>query len=121
RSHKKGDFIQLIKQHIISRSKNEYEIFNYLLNNKNNLQNIFLLAIFYQIEIGTEKNEIKSFELYKEAADKGHIVSIYNLGKCYEDGIGTDKSEIRAFEFYQKAVDEDHIVSTYKLGECYRN
>src|SRR5436190_2235732 len=87
RSHKKGDFIQLIKQHIISRSKNEYEIFNYLLNNKNNLQNIFLLAIFYQIEIGTEKNEIKAFELYKEAADKGDVNSINNLGYCYQEGI----------------------------------
>ena len=34
------------------------------------------LGYCYQEGIGTEKNEIKAFELYKEAAEKGHISAI---------------------------------------------
>src|ERR1044072_5980312 len=78
----KVNCIKLIKQHIAFKRKNENEIFSYLLANKNKQQNIFLLAIFYQYGIGTEKNEIKTFELYKEAAEKGDIGSINNLGYC---------------------------------------
>src|SRR5436189_211164 len=52
--------IQLIKQHIIIKGKNEDEIFNYLLDYKSKQQNIIiLLAIFYQHGIGTKKNENK--------------------------------------------------------------
>src|SRR5438034_373297 len=51
------DIIQLIKQYIIIKNKSEKEIFNYLLNNKNKLQNNFLLAIFYHYGIGANKNE----------------------------------------------------------------
>ncbi len=58
------DFIQSIKLYITSKNKNEKEIFNYLLDNKDKLQNIFLLANLYQHGIGTEKNEIKALELY---------------------------------------------------------
>ncbi|CAB4373836.1 unnamed protein product [Rhizophagus irregularis] len=50
--YKRVDFIKFVKEYITLNNKNEYEIFNYLLNNKdNNPQNIFLLAIFYQYEI----------------------------------------------------------------------
>src|SRR5581483_7171899 len=35
----KDDYIQLIKQHIALKNRNENEIFNYLLDNKDKLQN----------------------------------------------------------------------------------
>src|SRR5947207_4114938 len=86
------DFIHLIEQHIVMKNNSKKETFNYLLSNKNILQNIFLLAIFYHYGIGTEKNEIKAFELYKKAAEKGYITSIYiyNLGYCYQHRIETE-------------------------------
>jgi hypothetical protein len=68
-----NDYIQLVKQHIVSKNKNENELFNYLLDNKNKQKCLVILAHFYRYEIGTEKNEIKAFELYKEAAEKGQI------------------------------------------------
>src|SRR6266498_1353548 len=50
----KEDYIQSIKQHIVLKNKDENEIFNYLLENKDKQQNITLLAEFYQFGIGTE-------------------------------------------------------------------
>src|SRR5207247_8292475 len=93
----KKDYFQLIKLNIISKNKDEEKIFNYLLNSKYKPQNIFLLAILYQLGIGNEKNEIKAFELYKKAAEQNHDNSIYMLGSCFQFGIGTEKNEIKAF------------------------
>ncbi|CAB4482374.1 unnamed protein product [Rhizophagus irregularis] len=53
------------------------------------------------------KNEVKAFELYKEAAEKGHIDSIHNLGYCYQNGLGTEKNEIKAFELYKEAAEKE--------------
>ncbi|RIA82665.1 kinase-like domain-containing protein [Glomus cerebriforme] len=112
--------IQLIKQHIVLKNKNENEVFNYTLDNKNILQNISLLAIFYKYGIGTEKNEIKAFELCKEAVEKGLINAMNNLGYCYQHGIGTEKNKNKAFELYKEAAEKGLIDSIHNLGDyCY--
>ncbi|PKY31560.1 kinase-like protein [Rhizophagus irregularis] len=77
------------------------------------------IKAFEILGIGTEKNEIKAFELYSEAAEKGQIDSIHNLGCCYQNGIGTEKNEIKAFEF--KAAEKGQIDSIHNLGYCYQN
>jgi TPR repeat protein len=41
--------------------------------------------------MGTERDEIKAFELYKKVSEKGHIDSINNLGYCFGNRIGTEK------------------------------
>ncbi|PKC14983.1 hypothetical protein RhiirA5_494932 [Rhizophagus irregularis] len=123
RGMNENDCIQLIRQSIKSKNKDEDKIFNYLniLNINDRLQNIILfLAKFYQHGIGTEKNEIKAFELYKEAYEKNHISSMYMLGDCYKYGIGTENDETRAFELYKEACDKEHINSMYMLGCCYQ-
>ncbi|GES75021.1 kinase-like domain-containing protein [Rhizophagus clarus] len=117
---KQMEFIISIKEYIISKNQDECVIFNYLLNNKNNPQNEFLLAIFYLFEIGTLKNTTKSFELFKIAAEKGHLNSIYFLGSCYLRGIGTEVNEIKAFELYSKPAEKGHLHSIYGLGCCYQ-
>src|SRR6266496_5622912 len=100
--------------------KKKYSII-YLDNIKNKLKNIFLLDNLYQYGIGTEKNKTKAFELYKEAAEKGHISSTHGLGYCYQNGIGTEKNEIKAFELYKKAAEKGHIASIHMLGYYYQN
>ncbi|CAB5380525.1 unnamed protein product [Rhizophagus irregularis] len=77
------------------------------------------LGYCYQSGIGPEKDEIRTFELFKEAADKGDIDSINNLGKCYQSGIGIEKDEIREFELYKEAAKMGDVNSLYNLGVCY--
>src|SRR5204862_207457 len=116
----KKDYIQLLKQHIVLKNKDENEVFDYLLNNKDKQRNIIFLADFYLFKIGTEKNEIKAFELYKEAAEKGDITSMNDLGNCYLNEIGTEKNEIKAFELYKEVADKGQISAIYNLGYCYQ-
>ncbi|CAB4390905.1 unnamed protein product [Rhizophagus irregularis] len=82
--------------------------------------NIRHLGYCYQYGIGIEKNEIRAFQLYKEAAEKGHINSKYDLGRCYLHGVGIEKNEIKAFELYKEVAQNGHITSIYELGECYQ-
>ncbi|CAB5388323.1 unnamed protein product [Rhizophagus irregularis] len=79
------------------------------------------LGYCYQRGIGTEKNEKKAFELYKEAAKRGNITTINDLAYCYEYGIGTEKDKIRAFELYKEAAEKGNIDAINNLGKCCQN
>ncbi|UZN99926.1 uncharacterized protein OCT59_001185 [Rhizophagus irregularis] len=70
--------------------------------------NIYHLGYCYQHGIGIERNETRAFQLYKEAAENGHINSKYNLGRCYQHGIGIEKNEIKAFELFKEAAQKGH-------------
>lgn len=56
------------------------------------------MAWLYQMGLGVEKNERKSFELYQLAAKQNNAVAQNNLGVMYEKGIvvRTDKKKARA-------------------------
>ncbi|GES97501.1 kinase-like domain-containing protein [Rhizophagus clarus] len=113
------DYIQLVRQHIKLKNKNENELFNYLLNNKNKQKYSILLADFYLFEIGTEKDKIKAFKLYQEAVKNGDITSVSHLAYCYLHGKGTEKNEIKVLELYKAAAEKDEINSINDLGCCY--
>jgi hypothetical protein len=80
-------YIQLTKQFIVSKNKNEKEIFSYLLEEKDKLQNVLLLAIFFHYGIGNNRNKSKALELYKEAAKIGNISAASDLGAYYMNKI----------------------------------
>ncbi|GBB92466.1 hypothetical protein RclHR1_02010003 [Rhizophagus clarus] len=61
----------------------------------------------------------KNVELYKKAAEKGHIASIYELGCCYQYGKGIEKNDIKAFELFKEAAEKGYIKSINKLGWCH--
>ncbi|CAB5394011.1 unnamed protein product [Rhizophagus irregularis] len=79
------------------------------------------LGYCYQRGIGTEKNEVKAFQLYKVAANKGLVISINNLGYCYQHGIGTEKDEVKAFGLYREAAEKGCVESMRNLGYLYQN
>ncbi|CAB4419745.1 unnamed protein product [Rhizophagus irregularis] len=112
---------ELIRKHIVLKKEKENEIFNYLLGKKNKKQNIIFLADFYKHGIGTEKDEIKAFELYKKAAEKGQIDLTCMLGKCYQNGEGTEKNLEKAFHWFQKAAENGDEEAIFNLAKCYYN
>ncbi|CAB5362704.1 unnamed protein product [Rhizophagus irregularis] len=118
----------ILSQHFIHRPQSPFELQD---SEEMNMQteysdqsespsNIHHLGYCHQYGIRIEKNEIKAFQLYKEAAEKGHINSKYNLGRCYQLGAGIEKNEAKAFELYKEVAQNGHITSIYELGECYQ-
>jgi len=57
-------------------------------------------------------------ELYRIAADEGHLLSIHKLGLCYLDGIGVEQDIFRAVALFERAAERGHTGSIYKFGWC---
>ncbi|GBC20879.2 kinase-like domain-containing protein [Rhizophagus irregularis DAOM 181602=DAOM 197198] len=121
--NKTGDEVE--KQEILNYLKNHSvtlkEIYNWLLNDRNNTNSIVLLGDFnlFGIEINVDKK--KAFELYQKASNLGNTDGVASLGDCYWKGDGTDVDKKKAFELYQKAADLGNATGINNLGYCYEN
>ncbi|EXX57408.1 uncharacterized protein OCT59_024001 [Rhizophagus irregularis] len=96
------------------------EIYDWLLNNQDNSDSVFLLGVFNHVGIEINVDEQKAFELYQSAANTGHVPGIINLGFCYNNGIGTSIDNQKAFELYQKAANLGNSCGINFLGYCYQ-
>lgn len=60
------------------------------------------LGTLYLKGLGVKQDQVKGFELIKQAADKGLLVAIKNVIICYENGSGTPKDLGRAADYREK-------------------
>lgn len=68
---------------------------------------------------GTEKNYFKAAELFRRAAEQGHIEAAYRTGLCYDLGKGIEEDAAQAVSWYTKAAESGYIKAQYRLGECF--
>ncbi len=114
---------KISNQHILNYLNNQnialQEIVNWLLDNQNDLNSIFLLGYlnYFGIEIG-ENNE-KSFKLFFNASNQNHILAQYYVRECYEYGYGTIKDEKLAFSYYEEVANENYAAGQFKVGYLY--
>ncbi|RGB26725.1 kinase-like domain-containing protein [Rhizophagus diaphanus] len=113
---KKQEIINYLNYHNLTSR----EIYNWLLNNQDNSNSVFLLGVFNHVGIEINVDEQKAFELYQSAANTGHVSGIINLGFCYNNGIGTSIDNQKAFELYQKAANLGNSCGINFLGYCYQ-
>src|SRR5688572_17030208 len=73
-------------------------IYDWLLNNQNNSNAVFLLGAFNYLGIETSVDKRRAFELWQNAADSGNVLGISELGNCYYYGVGTNVDKQKAFE-----------------------
>jgi len=64
-------------------------------------------------------DSLKSFDLIKNAAEKGHPIAESNLAYWYQYGIGTEKDCEKAMEWYKKGLDINFDRSINGLGNMY--
>ena len=57
---------------------------------------------------GVATNKTKAVELYRKAAEKGHMKAQYNLGLSYKLGDGVSVNRTEARKWLQKAADQGH-------------
>ncbi|GBC06908.1 hypothetical protein RclHR1_07130007 [Rhizophagus clarus] len=113
------------KRHILDYIKNFkinlQEIYNWLLNNQDNSNSIYLLGYFNYHGIMTNVNRQKAIELYQKAAELDNSVAQYNLAYLYEDGDVDVKNYNKAFELSEKLAKKEYLSGINLLGYYYYN
>ena len=79
----------------------------------------FELAKDYDEGRGIEVDSSKAVELYKEAAEQGHVGAQCNLGVSYYLGKGVEEDKEEAVKWYRKAAEQGQANAQYNLGDCY--
>lgn len=87
---------------------------------------LYRIAVKYENGTGVEKDLIRAFELYKQAAAKGEARAQYAVGDIYSEpslypsiGITVKNLELSS-EFYSKAALQGHSGALNSLGRCYK-
>src|ERR1044072_5288642 len=87
---------KVIKQHVLNYIDSHkiilQEIYNWLLNNQNHLNSIYLLGYFNYHGIETNINKQNAYNLYQKAAELGNDVAQFDLANMYIHGSGIDKN-----------------------------
>ncbi|GBB88932.1 hypothetical protein RclHR1_15550002 [Rhizophagus clarus] len=110
---------QQILNYLDKKNVTPQEIFNWLLNNQNESNNIVLLGNLYNLGIGTNINKSKMIELFQIATNLGNNIAQRDLGVCYQYGIGVEKDYNKAFELYKKSAEGGYAEGIKQLGYCY--
>ncbi|CAI2171759.1 13982_t:CDS:2 [Funneliformis geosporum] len=114
----------ILENHITNDGLTITDILNWLLNNQNKLNNIFLLGYFYCFIIKTKEVYNNAFDLFHDAASQSHDLAKYYTGFCYLNGIGTKKNSVEAFNYFKQlseVVRENYTDGLVILGYCYIN
>ena len=80
----------------------------------------FSLHIFSDNIFPSEKEKAEGVEIYKKAAELGHVKALFELGEFYEDGeCGLDENLETALSLYNKAADQEYLLAKNKLMKIY--
>ena len=61
----------------------------------------------------------RTFQQYKEEAEKGDLDAMHKLGWAYEHGVGTNRNNAEALRWYRKAAEGGDAASQEGLGQAY--
>ncbi|GET02287.1 Sel1 repeat family protein [Rhizophagus clarus] len=70
---------------------------------------------------GTLKDEIKAFEFYLKAAEKGHSSSQYLVANWYNNGKHVLRNEEKGFYWDRKAAINSNVDAQFELSKYYIN
>jgi TPR repeat protein len=116
---------ETVKQYIFNYMYNNkiisQEIYDWVLNNQNNSNSIYLLGYFKFYGIGIDPNKKKAIELYQKAAKLDNSVAQLNLINIYINGDNVDKNYSLAFKFSKKLAEEGYVSGMNNLAWCYAN
>ncbi|EXX55532.1 uncharacterized protein OCT59_024208 [Rhizophagus irregularis] len=109
-----------IIEYFSNHNINSQEFYNWLLNNQNSSNSIFILGYFNCYGIITNRNKEKAFNLFINDLGTNHILAQHYIGHCYLYGIGTMKNDKLAFEYYEKVAIKNLAYGQLNLGCCYK-
>ncbi|EXX57134.1 uncharacterized protein OCT59_024735 [Rhizophagus irregularis] len=110
---------QFVIDYINNSNISSQEIYNWLLNNQNDSNSIFLLGYFNNYGIEANINKQKALELYQKAAELENTAAQFDLAYLHIYGKGIDKSYDKVFELSLKLADREYPAGMNLLGYCY--
>lgn len=78
-----------------------------------------LLGMMYELGLGVTRDEKRSVNYYRQAADKGYSYAQYNLAVSYDTGIGVSLNYREAVKWYKRAAEQGTSIAQYNLGVMY--
>ncbi|GBC06382.1 hypothetical protein RclHR1_00680026 [Rhizophagus clarus] len=111
----KQEVLKFINDHKIDLT----ELYNWLLNNQNNSNSIYMFGYLNYYGIGTDINKQKTIKLYQKAAKLENITAQLNLANMYIHGNGVDINHNKAFKLSEKLAKKGIPNAINKLGHCY--
>jgi Transglycosylase SLT domain/Sel1 repeat len=87
------------------------------LSQSGSVRATFELARHYEMGVGIEINYTKAFDLYCQAATKGHTEASYHVALMYLNGQGVKESRSDAAAWIGKAVDSGHPYAAEVVAE----
>ncbi|GBB83915.1 hypothetical protein RclHR1_10580003 [Rhizophagus clarus] len=124
----KGIYWKLLNKQIIEHSNyyniNPQEIYDWLSNNPNDSNSIFLFGYFNYHGIGVSEDVERAYNLFidvSHVSGKIHTLAQCFIGECYEYGYGIIKDEELAFEYYEKVANKNFAYGQLRIGYCYYN
>jgi TPR repeat protein len=117
---------EIVKQSVLDylniRNINPKVIHDWLLNNQNNSNSVFLLGYFNYHGIGIAENDMRAFILFINATKQVHILAQYYVGIYYQYDFGIYiKNRKRAFNYFKKIANEGYAMGQFELGWFYEN
>src|SRR5207248_2060337 len=114
-----GKEVKILNRDIFDYFDNQnitsHETYNWLLNNQNDSNSIYLLGYFNYHGIGTDIDKQKAFELYQKAANLGNSEAQHHLADMYENGEGVEKDKDQAIYWCKKSAEQGFKKAKNKL------
>jgi TPR repeat protein len=79
----------------------------------------FERGLRYYCGSGVPVDYSKAAELYRKAAEQGHVIAQCNLGFMYANGLGVPEDEVEAVNWYRKAAERGYDGAQCNLGVMY--
>jgi TPR repeat protein len=76
------------------------------------------LSIMYADGVGIPRNDVKSFALLRQAAEKGHARAQCRLADFMLEGRGCNSDTEGAVEWYKTAAAQGSVTALASLGRC---
>ncbi len=76
-------------------------------------------GLAYAFGDGVPQNDRTAFNLFYEAAEKGHILAQYKLGVAFAYGEGVRQDQKKAAEWYRKAAEQGYTIAQRNLATMY--
>ncbi|CAG8604896.1 23688_t:CDS:10 [Dentiscutata erythropus] len=92
----------------------------YFSQDSSNLENKFRYGVMLECGLGIEKDLVKAYLVYKNAAESGHARAQFKAGIFCEKAWGRKKDLKEAYRWFKKAIEQNNLEAWSHLNEHYK-